>query len=388
MQVERMIDDFINGGGTLLGAGPMSKLTIEVLIDEANRRRSPVALIPSRRQIDSAELGGGYVEAFTTEAFVEFVRAKDSGGFVLLARDHSGPWQKETHQDGEIMSHAAALNEVKRSLRVDVECGFDLIHIDPSQGLHFGRTPEQVEDDILELASYVSDISGSRQGSPLIEVGADEQSAEPDTLDFIESQYDRICESFTRQSLKLPKFFVAQTGTKVMEMRNVGSFARSAETLLGSPNDSKIPEIVRLLETKGVFLKEHNADYLSDKALMLHSILGIHAANVAPEFGVCETRELLQLAKELGATWFVDEFSRVVLEGGKFQKWLLADTSSSEKDKVLIAGHYHFASDEVIALRQKLSKEAARQSIDADARVRAGLEECIGRYLKFFGYPK
>ena len=41
-------------------------------------------------------------------------------------------------------------------------------------------------------------------------------------------------------------------------------------------------------------LKEHNADYLSDNALKWHKKFGIHGANVAPEFGVCETKAIQQ----------------------------------------------------------------------------------------------
>ena len=50
---------------TLLGVGPMSKNCIDAAIEIANDEHIPIMLIASRRQIDSEELGGGYVNNWT-----------------------------------------------------------------------------------------------------------------------------------------------------------------------------------------------------------------------------------------------------------------------------------------------------------------------------------
>ena len=44
-------------------------------------------------------------------------------------------------------------------------------------------------------------------------------------------------------------------------------------------------------------MKEHNADYLTND-LSWHPKLGIHAANVAPEFGVVETKLFLKILQK------------------------------------------------------------------------------------------
>ena len=54
---------------TLLAVGPMSKNCVDASIEVANEFEIPLFLIASRRQIDSAEFGGGYVENWTTESF-------------------------------------------------------------------------------------------------------------------------------------------------------------------------------------------------------------------------------------------------------------------------------------------------------------------------------
>ena len=48
--------------------------------------------------------------------------------------------------------------------------------------------------------------------------------------------------------------------------------------------------------TKNPFLKEHNTDYLDEETLKMHPVIGISSANVAPEFGVTETKSLLRLS--------------------------------------------------------------------------------------------
>ena len=62
---------------TLLGVGPMSKNITESAIEIANDFNIPLMLIASRRQIDSEEFGGGYVNNWTTKEFAKFVRNKD-----------------------------------------------------------------------------------------------------------------------------------------------------------------------------------------------------------------------------------------------------------------------------------------------------------------------
>ena len=58
-------------------------------------------------------------------------------------------------------------------------------------------------------------------------------------------------------------------------------------------------------------MKEHNADYLSNHSLSLHPKLGIHATNVAPEFGVEETKALIEILKKHRQTKFLENFYEI-----------------------------------------------------------------------------
>ena len=80
---------------TLLGIGPMSKNCIDVVIELANKHDIPLMLIASRRQVESQELGGGYVNNWTTEEFAKYVN-----GRVPIERDHGGAGQGYKDDDG------------------------------------------------------------------------------------------------------------------------------------------------------------------------------------------------------------------------------------------------------------------------------------------------
>lgn len=370
---------------TALGAGPMSKHSIDAIISLANFYQKYVFMIPSRRQIDADVLGGGYVENFSTENFVKYVRDRDAGNFVKLARDHSGPWQLgKTDSNGQLMTHDSAMSEVKQSLAVDIEMGFDLIHIDPSMGLDNGLNQERVNLDIVELLDF---CQARDKGRIEYEVGADEQSMMPEPVSASEAEFQKLTASIEKAKLRKPMFFVLQTGTKVKETRNVGAFDRHIPVLGAVPAAAQLPRMVEMCNRNEVMLKEHNADYLSDTALRWHRRFGVHAANVAPEFGVVETRALLSLAQELGQSSFVETLSSVALSGGKWEKWLVEGSNASEQERVEISGHYHFTDDRVLEERQKLMNRLTQEkNIDGEELVFGAVRSAINRYLVHFGY--
>ena len=66
-----------NRRATLLAVGPMSKNCVEATIEIANEKNVPIMMIASRRQIDSKEFGGGYVNNWHTKEFGKYVKKKD-----------------------------------------------------------------------------------------------------------------------------------------------------------------------------------------------------------------------------------------------------------------------------------------------------------------------
>ena len=97
---------------TLLGIGPMSVNCVDATIELTNQYNIPLMLIASRRQIDSEQFNGGYVNNWTTSEFAKYVKDKDKNCNVFLARDHGGPWQNNKEVN-EKLSLKSAMQSAK-----------------------------------------------------------------------------------------------------------------------------------------------------------------------------------------------------------------------------------------------------------------------------------
>lgn len=368
---------------TLLGVGPMSLNCINASIELANDYRVPLILIASRRQIDSADFGGGYVNNMTTEQFANYVIDTDKKGNIILARDHGGPWQSEKEK-AQGMSLRRAMESAKVSLKADIESGFQIIHIDPSVDIHGSPSADEVLERIYELYEYCWAEAQKRNQEIIFEVGTEEQSGSTNTqeeLEYILTSLQNFCR---RNRLPLPSFIVIQTGTRVMETRNVGSFDSPVRIANELPAEIQVPKVIEICNQHGIFIKEHNADYLSDEALQWHPRLGIHATNVAPEFGVAETRALIAILEENGMNELAENFLQLALDSKKWNKWMLPDTKATDRDRAIIAGHYVFAKKECEEIKNDASPLLKSKGIDLDEYLKDCVKASIMRYMRGF----
>lgn len=368
---------------TLLGVGPMSGNCVDAAIELSNTYESPLMLIASRRQIDSEEFGGGYVENWTTREYADYVIDRDKKGKILLARDHGGPWQSESEKK-QNMSLRNAMESAKKSYESDIDAGFQIIHIDPSIDIQGTPTRDEILDRIYELYEYCWNYA-QRSGKEIIfEVGTEEQSGSTNTqeeLDFTLKRINLFCD---KNRLPKPSFVVVQTGTRVMEMRNVGSFDTPLRVKDELPAEIQVPKMVQVCNENGIFLKEHNADYLSDEALYWHPRLGIHAANVAPEFGVAESKALVKCLEERSLNNISDEFLELAYASRKWEKWMIKGSNASDRDRALIAGHYIFASAECQEIKRKAQQELSVKGIDLNFLLKEAVKTSIYRYMSNF----
>lgn len=367
---------------TLLGVGPMSVNCVDASIELANEYDIPLFLIASRRQIDAEAFGGGYVNNWTTRQFAEYVVARDKKSNIILARDHGGPWQNE-REVKDNLSLRLAMQSAKASYLEDLKAGFQKIHIDPSIDLHGGATPHDIIDRVMELYEFCWAKAQALGQEVIFEIGTEEQtgstSGTEEYLDFVLRHVNRQCKS---AGLPLPTFVVVQTGTKVMEARNVGSFDSPVRIAHELAVEIQVPKMLEVCQRNGVMLKQHNTDYLSDESLKWHPRLGIHAANVAPEFGVAETRALLAICRELRHDALLQQFVKQAVDSGKWKKWVYPDVSYSDEAKATICGHYTFAKPEMIELKRQLN--ASLPGKDLDAQLKAAVKASMFRYLKNF----
>ncbi len=368
-----------NRNATLLGVGPMSKNCVDAAIQLANQHAIPIMLIASRRQIECAAMGSGYVENWSTEAFVEYVRSKDTGNQIILARDHGGPWQHPSEKD---MTTEAAMQSACNSYRVDIESGIQIIHIDPSVDPTGTASAQTLIARAMDLYIYCWQTALELGKDIAFEVGTEEQGPGFHTVTEFALTLNAIQQACIRLNLPQPLFVVGQTGTKVMEQRNIGSFEEYA---LGG-RTSELQGLLKICKQSSVLLKEHNTDYLSSKALALHPELGIHSANVAPEFGVVETLEFLRLAKQYDLNQVANQFLELAYQSGKWEKWMLEGSPASDQEKAIICGHYVFATDEFRALKDQLALVMRLRQESLDEQLQSVVGKAIKKYLTNFGW--
>ena len=366
---------------TLLGVGPMSVNCVDASIEIANDNRIPLMLIASRRQIDSADFGGGYVNNWTTEEFSKYVIENDKRGYVLLARDHGGPWQNTIEKEKKL-SLRQAMESAKKSYEADIRSGFQIIHIDPSEDI-FGRsTTDEILERVYELLDFCSDIANRTSNDIAFEIGTEEQSGGMNTSEELEHVLSSVMKFCDKNTIQKPLFVVMQTGTKVMETKNVGTFDTPFRIADEIPAEIQIPKMIELCEKYGIYMKEHNTDYLSTEALRWHPKVGIHAANVAPEFGVEETRAFLELLEANKQKKLAERFLQHAYNSNKWNKWMLPGTDATDRDRSIIAGHYVFATPEFLEIKAEAVK--ALPSIDIEAHLKNRVKESILRYVKGF----
>jgi tagatose-1,6-bisphosphate aldolase non-catalytic subunit AgaZ/GatZ len=368
---------------TLLGVGPMSINCVDAAVELANEYAIPLMLIASRRQIDSEQFKGGYVNNWTTSEFSNYVKNKDKSGNIILSRDHGGPWQNNEEKK-QNMSLDLAMKSAKESYKADIDAGFEILHIDPSIDIH--RTPSQNEllERLFELYEYCWSYALDKGKEIIFEVGTEEQSGStntPDELDFTLSSIEKFCK---KNKFPFPAFVVIQTGTRVMETRNVGSFDSPLRVLDEIPSEIQVPKMIEICKKHNIFMKEHNTDYLSDVALSWHPRLGIHAANVAPEFGVAETKALLQIMEDNNLTSLADKFLELAYNSKKWDKWMLPNTTASDRDRSIISGHYIFSTQECLELKKEVAQYLKKKRIDLDSYLCSQVKKSIFRYLHNF----
>jgi len=301
-----------------LFVGPMSKEIVDIAI-EYDKKKNPLGLIPSRRQIENS---GGYVNNWSTSEFSHYVKSRNSN--ICLVRDHGGPGQGSESDDG------------LESLRSDIASQFDILHIDP------WKTCKTLEQGIEKTESLIR-LCCRLSGNIIFEVGT-EEAIFPYTdkdLDTILSRLQkRLGDKFERV-----KYAVIQSGVKISGTENVGNF---------DPN--RLERMVKIVKNYGLLSKEHNGDYLTAPQIQVRSMLGLDSINIAPEFGVAQTRLLLQ-----EGLISLDDALKTCKEVDKFSKWIPEEYKHVPPERMIVevSGHYCFTKEPfksaISQIKEKLS---------------------------------
>ena len=360
---------------TMLGIGPMSKNCVDVTINLANKYNVPLMLIASRRQIESKDLGGGYVNNWTTEEFVKYVHKKDVKGNIILCRDHGGPFQGNNEKERRL-SLKEAMENAKQSFLVDIKSGFRILHIDPSENIHQEISIDEMLERIYELYDFCCTAAKENKKQVFFEISIGEEDGQVHRFDEINYAIIKIESFCLERHLPKPTFIVTKTGNYVMETKNIGVFE---EIIKGNrPNNVEdIKKIIDLCNKKNIMIKVHNADYLSDEVLKTHPEIGIHAINVAPEFGVIETNAILTWLSDNNFEEQKKSFLDIALKSNKWKKWMIPNSDATQNDKSIISGHYVFSNREFRTMINNIKNQR-----NFNAYLKEGIEKAILRYMK------
>lgn len=291
--------------------GPMSKNVVDAVIEYANEHKVYLGLIPSRRQVD---FNSGYVNDWTTSTLVDYVQRRSP--FVVLVRDHGGPYQGATRDLG-YDSFAEDSNLL------------DVIHVDPWRESSF-------QNALKRTAHYIR-FCESINDHVVFEVGTEEAiyGYEADQLDDL---LNYLRDELWARHFSRIKIAVIQSGTSLHDGANTGTYSKQ-----------RLEDMLSVCKRHGLLSKEHNGDYLDSKLIRQKFSAGLDSINIAPEFGQIETKALV----EVMTSEQKDKFYDICLKSGKWKKW----TSDSEnKDLIInVAGHYVFSEPAFKKLRNSLS---------------------------------
>jgi len=382
LTIEKLNDFLSKRKCTLLGVGPMSKNCIDASIEISNEHNIPLMLIASRRQIDSNESGGGYVNNWTTEKFSEYVKTHDKNKNIILCRDHGGPWQND-YEKNDKLDLSEAMESAKKSFLTDIKSDFQIIHIDPTIDIHSKISTEQIFERVFDLYEYCNTVSKKLNKKIVFEISLGKEDGGFDSYEEIKHVVSKMESFCSKMNFPLPYFLVVRTGNHVMELQNVGSFESIFLDKKQTTYKTNLLKIIELCNKHQIRIKEHNTDYLSDKALQIHPEIGIHAANVAPEFAVVETRAFLSLLKKNQLETELEKFIDISYSSKKWEKWMLDNSQLGKQEKAIISGHYIFGKNEFIELKNDVENKISLD-VSLDSYLKTEIKKSLIRYLNLF----
>ena len=367
------------GKKPLVGIGPMSINSINSVIEISKKNSVPIMLIPSRRQIDYNQ---GYVGNLNTKKFSRYLNNKKN---IIICRDHGGPWQSDIEQSKN-MNLREAMNSSKKSFEHDILSNFKILHLDPSIDIHSKLTIDQIIDRIEELYEHCWSFAKRNNKKILFEIGTEEQNGLLNSFESYKYTFNKISKFCDSNKIIKPTFFVVQFGTKVMEDKNIGNFNKIKNFAHLKKKNKEFTKINNFLKKNNIYTKIHNVDYLSDKHLSFLKKSKVGAVNIAPEFGVVETRALIATLKQNNLKELLNRFLELSYNSKKWEKWVI---NKSKIDKIKcseLSGHYVYSNKEFIKIKNEANKYLKKKNIDLNLVMYNSVYQSIFRYIKILNY--
>lgn len=295
--------------------GPVTKNTVDTVIDIVNEFNYEFSFIPSRRQI---EYNGGYVNNWTTKDFCKYVMTK-SNNKIIIERDHGGPGQGKYDDDGLI-----SFTE---------DCKYmDIIHIDPWKKY---KSYNEGLEKTLELINFCY----SKNPNIEYEIGT-EEGIRPFSIEELDCLVKDIKLLLPDNIFKKIKYLVIQCGTKLLEQTNIGIY-----------DEIKLKKMLEITNKYGLIAKEHNGDWITQETINSKSSCGLTTINIAPEFGSIESKIILETMKHNDEHF--EELYNICYKSNSWKKWVSPDfiPEKNKETLIIICGHYIFMEPSFLKLK-------------------------------------
>ena len=292
--------------------GPMSLNVVDSILEYTQETGNPIGLIPSRRQV---EWDGGYVNRWTTEFFSKYANK------IILKRDHSGPGQGYTDDDGF------------KSLEHDCKY-LDMIHIDPWKKY---QSYEEGLTWTLKMIKFCYKLNPNIE----FEVGTEESIRKFEAID-IDILLTDLRLNLTTKEFNQIKYAVIQSGTSLKENINTGEYDKD-----------RLTSMIKIVKKHDLLSKEHNGDYISVELIKEKMDLGLDAINIAPEFGLIETLSYINGGID------IDKFWKICYDSKRWEKWVNSDFDpiTQKLDLIKICGHYVLSNPEFLKIKPNIDNK-------------------------------
>jgi|TARA_R110002153_G_scaffold171671_1_gene324541 hypothetical protein len=290
--------------------GPMTKNVVDAILEFSSETDNVIGFIPSRRQV---EWDGGYVNNWTTKEFAEYVN-----GRLPIKRDHSGPGQGYTDDDG-----FDSLTE---------DCKYlDYIHIDP-----WKKYPKYEDglDWTVKMINHCYELNPNIQ----YEIGTEQAIREFD-VDGLNRLVSDVSKKLPSHIFKKITHLVIQSGTSLKGNINTGEY-----------DSNRLVEMVEVASKWGLISKEHNGDYIPVKLIKEKMSKGLDSINIAPEFGLIETISYIESNID------IDKFWKICYDSKRWVKWVddSFDPIKQKEELIKICGHYVLSHTDFISIKPNI----------------------------------
>ena len=93
---------------------------------------------------------------------------------------------------------------------------------------------------------------------------------------------------------------------------------------------------------------------------------------------------MINIFEQNNLSKLAEEFLEISYNARKWEKWILPNSKTNEREKAIISGHYVFANPHVIEIKNKASKHLESKNINLDFYLKKQIEKCMMRFIRNF----